>query len=66
MLIFPSSQKNSVVAVAVIKTQLISIEDSSADRVMWRIAIAIVAGFGASELIDRLRLLTQTLFGRKT
>jgi hypothetical protein len=35
----------------------------SISRVTWGLVVGILAGFGASEFADRLRLLTKTLFG---
>ena len=38
-------------------------ETSVPDKVTWGIVIALLAGFGAGEFADRLRLLAKTLFG---
>jgi hypothetical protein len=41
-------------------------ETNVPDTVTWGIVIALLAGFGASEFADRLRLLAKTLFGESS
>ena len=53
-----------VVIVLMIKAELIQLGDKVPTGSLWWAAIAFLAGFGASEFTDRLRLLTQTLFGK--
>jgi hypothetical protein len=53
-----------VVIVLMIKAELIQLGDKVPTGSLWWAAIAFLAGFGASDFTDRLRLLTQTLFGK--
>jgi hypothetical protein len=41
-------------------------ETGAPDAVIWGIVIALLAGFGAAEFADRLRLLAKTLFGESS
>ncbi len=55
-----------VMVVLMIKSELLQLEDKVPSGSMWWAAIAFLSGFGASEFTDRLRLLTQTLFGKSS
>jgi hypothetical protein len=53
-----------VVSVLVIEAQLLIHNEAARAGTAWWLAVAFLAGFGASEFTDRLRLLSQTLFGK--
>ena len=53
-----------MVAIVMVESQLLPAEGSTEARNTWWIGVAFLAGFGASEFTARLRLLTQTLFGK--
>lgn len=55
-----------VIVVLLVKADLIQLGDKVPSGSMWWSAIAFLAGFGASEFTERLRLLTQTLFGKSS
>lgn len=52
-----------VVMVLVIEARLITVSEASPTGTMWWAAVAFLAGFGANEFSERLRLLSQALFG---
>lgn len=55
-----------VIVVLMVKAELIQLGDKIPSGSMWWAAVAFLAGFGASEFTERLRLLTQTLFGKSS
>ena len=52
-----------LISVLIIESKLIFSEGMSPTGISWWPSIAFLAGFGASEFTDRLRLLTLTIFG---
>jgi hypothetical protein len=52
--------------VLLIKADLYTVGEKLPTGSLWWAAIAFLAGFGSSEFTDRLRLLTQTLFGKNS
>jgi hypothetical protein len=55
-----------VVVVLMIKAELISLGDKVPSGSLGWAGLAFLAGFGASDFTERLRLLTQTLFGKSS
>jgi len=55
-----------IVIVLMLKADLIQLGDKVPSGSMWWAAVAFLAGFGASDFTERLRLLTQTLFGKSS
>jgi hypothetical protein len=49
-----------------IKAELISLGDKVPSGSLGWAGLAFLAGFGASDFTERLRLLTQTLFGKSS
>ncbi len=52
-----------LLAILLIRVGLFEPGTPTTDTVNWGFVVGILAGFGASEFADRLRLLTKTLFG---
>ena len=55
-----------LVAVLFTKAELMRPEGTSPTGVTWWLGLAILAGFGAQEFSDKLRLLSQTIFGKSS
>jgi hypothetical protein len=51
------------IAVLLLRIGLLDNGEAPADDLSWALAIGILAGFGATEFAERLRLLVKTLFG---
>jgi len=51
------------VLVGIVQSGLFTVENSSASKVMWWAALAFLAGFGEDEFTQRLRSVSQTIFG---
>ena len=53
-------------AVLLIRVGFFQAETASTSTLNWALVIALLAGFGATEFADRLRLLSKTLFGESS
>jgi hypothetical protein len=54
-----------LLVVILIEAGFFKASDSAPSGTVWWVAVAVLAGFGADEFAQRLRSLTQTLFGEK-
>jgi hypothetical protein len=52
-----------LIAILLVRVGLFEPGTPTTDSINWGFVVGILAGFGASEFADRLRLLTKTLFG---
>jgi len=51
--------------IILVKVDLLTTTSKAAEGSLWWLGLAVISGFGASDVIQRLRSLSQTLFGGK-